>query len=203
MDRRILGVLFILAFFLWIGAGVWTFAHARGGVETAAYSVVDRHGKFEVRDYPALAVVRTPLDPAATGNAMNGSFQRLYAYLRGENVRAEKIAMTAPILVERSAADGTMSFILPRAVAPDAPAPTGPGVAAATIPAGRYAILRYTGGRDRKSEEAALARLRDRLPRLHWIAEGEPRFAYYDPPWVPFFLRRNEVLLPVHVAPGQ
>lgn len=26
---------------------------------------------------------------------------------------------------------------------------------------------------------------------------GRPRFARYDPPWTPWFLRRNEVVIPV------
>jgi hypothetical protein len=29
------------------------------------------------------------------------------------------------------------------------------------------------------------------------VATGEPVFAYYDPPWTPGFMRRNEVMIPV------
>jgi len=33
----------------------------RGGYETAPYRVAQAHGRFEVRDYPALTVVETPV----------------------------------------------------------------------------------------------------------------------------------------------
>src|ERR1700744_643374 len=116
MDRRILGVLFILAFFFWIAAGVWTVCHARSG-ETPLYTVLARHGKFEVRDYPALRLVSPPLAPVAAGGRMNGSFNRLAAYLHGENSAGQKIAMVSPVLLERGPGDGaSMAFILPRDV---------------------------------------------------------------------------------------
>ena len=29
---------------------------------------------------------------------------------------------------------------------------------------------------------------------------AKPIFAYYDPPWIPVFLRRNEVLIKINVS---
>jgi hypothetical protein len=32
------------------------------------------------------------------------------------------------------------------------------------------------------------------------VAHGEPIWARYDPPWKPWFLRHNEVLIPVEAG---
>jgi hypothetical protein len=45
---------------------------------------------------------------------------------------------------------------------------------------------------NRKAKE-----LRDFLDRFHFKSEGEPVYAYYNPPWTLPFLRRNEVQIAV------
>jgi hypothetical protein len=36
-----------------------------------------------------------------------------------------------------------------------------------------------------------------KLIGLGYRVSGEPRWARYDPPWKPWFLRRNEVIVPI------
>lgn len=154
-------------------------------IETPAYTVLTRDGAFEVRDYPALTVVRT--------ESGDGDFMRLFRYISGGNEEGRKIAMTAPVLVSQSGDRPGMSFILPREITA-APDPTDRAVRSDEIPAGRFAVYRYSGGRNESNERQA----RDQL--LGWIeARGlevsdQPFYGYYDPPWIPPFLRRNEVL---------
>jgi hypothetical protein len=33
------------------------------------------------------------------------------------------------------------------------------------------------------------------------VGQGDPVFAYYDPPWTPAFLRRNEVMFRIEHGP--
>jgi len=40
-----------------------------------------------------------------------------------------------------------------------------------------------------------LARLQSRLERERLTALSGPVYGYFDPPWTPAFLRRNEVML--------
>ncbi len=213
MDRRILGVLFILSFFAWIGSAVWFFGHSRGGAETPSYLPVERHGKFEVRDYPALELIQTPLASAVGEKAMNESFRRLVSYLRRGNASSEKIPMTAPVLVNPGPAiepntspfpypaPASISIILPQVVVQaGAPAPQAEGVTLVPQPEGRFAVLRYSGSRDAVSEARAADRIGNWLQVHHWEAEASPIFAYYDPPWIPPVFRRNEVWVRVHSA---
>jgi hypothetical protein len=32
---------------------------------------------------------------------------------------------------------------------------------------------------------------------------GEPIWARYDPPWKPWFMRRNEILIPIEMPPAR
>ena len=62
--------------------------------------------------------------------------------------------------------------------------------------------MRFGGWSDAKNEQRAVAKLRKWLDEHKIAARGAPVFAYYDPPWTPPFLRRNEVMVGVSEAVG-
>ena len=64
-----------------------------------------------------------------------------------------------------------------------------------TLPAGRFAVLRFKGSQKSAAPGKALNELRSLLDEKNLTPSGPPRFAYYDPPWTPQSLRRNEVML--------
>ena len=156
--------------------------------ETPDYKVLLQDGKFEVREYPALTLVRT-----ASGD---GDFMRLFRYISGGNDAEQKIAMTAPVLMKHEGDNTGMSFIVPKEVAVKAvPAPKDSAVMMDSLPAGQFAVYRYSGGRNEANEQEALAKLRAWTGKKGLEVTGEPLFGYYDPPWIPPFMRRNEVML--------
>jgi hypothetical protein len=159
-------------------------------IETPDYKVVSTDGKFQVRDYPAMTVARTAMG--------DGDFMRLFRYISGGNEAEQKIAMTAPVLVQHKGEESGMSFVVPREVAAaKAPAPKAAEVSVDTMPAARFAVFTYSGLRTDKTEADALGKLRVWMEKKNLKAEGEPVFAYYDPPWTLPFMRRNEVMLRV------
>lgn len=156
--------------------------------ETPDYKLLIQDGKFEVREYPKLTLVRT--------TAGDGDFMRLFRYISGQNEAGQKIAMTAPVLMNNESGNTGMSFIVPREVAAgNVPAPTDTSVAVDALPAGRFAVYRFSGGRNALNEEKALGKLREWTQERRLETAGEPLFGYYNPPWIPTFLRRNEVML--------
>ena len=158
--------------------------------ETPDYKVLVEDGKFEVREYPALTLVRT-----ASGD---GDFMRLFRYISGGNEDEQKIAMTAPVLMKHEGEDTGMSFIVPKDVAAkEVPVPKDSAVVMDSLPAGRFAVYRYSGGRNEANEQEALGKLRGWIGKQQLKTEGAPLFGYYDPPWIPPFMRRNEVMLRV------
>ncbi|MGB8169274.1 MAG: heme-binding protein [Chthoniobacteraceae bacterium] len=170
----------------------WLVSTSRAATETPDYKVIRTEGKFEIRDYPALTVATTPM---GDGN-MDGGFGQLFRFITGKNEAAEKIAMTAPVLIETAKDRKTMSFIMPaKAVEKGVPKPAGESVTLEKIAAARYAVLRFDGGRSAGNEKSAIEKLNAWLDGKKFSRKSEPIFAYYDPPWTPTFLRRNEVMV--------
>lgn len=158
--------------------------------ETADYKVTSQDGKFEIRDYPALKVART--------TSGQGDFMRLFRYISGNNEGGQKIAMTAPVLIRHEGEKQGMSFFMPRDVAAGAvPKPTDGAVELDAFGPGHFAVARFSGGRNPANESKALEALRRWMASQQLQPDGAPIFAYYDPPWIPGFLRRNEVMLRV------
>ena len=166
----------------------------RAGYESAPYQVVRSDKKFQVRDYPALTVVETPM--AAGGNGGDGSFNRLFRFITGGNETKQKIAMTTPVFMSGSETNATMAFVLPAKLKSGAvPQPSDDTVTVRELAAGRFAVLRYSGGRNAKKEAESLARLKAWMETERLSVLSPPVYGYFDPPWTPAFLRRNEVML--------
>jgi len=166
---------------------------SRAGYESAPYHIVRSVGGFELRDYPALKVVETPMD----GRTGDGSFGRLFGFISGRNADGKKIAMTTPVFLSGNQTARTMAFVLPAEYA-SAPVP-GPGdqaVAVRELPACRFAVLRFSGPRNSTKEEEALLLLKNWMAAENLPVLGAPVYAYFDPPWTPGALRRNEVMVP-------
>lgn len=171
----------------------------RDDYETATYTVAKQDREYEIRDYPELKTVVTSTaqkDGEKANN--NGQFMQLFRYISGENANKSKIAMTTPVFMDRSASEHKMSFVLPAAVAKaEAPAPKNTNVKLEAIPARKMAVIRYSGAGNQENEKAHESKLREWMKEQGLEATGDPVVAYYDPPFTPLKLRRNEVLIPV------
>ncbi len=166
----------------------------RASYESAPYHVVRADGQYEVRDYPALTIVETPMASVAQG--ADGSFNRLFRFITGGNDAHEKIAMTTPVFMAGSASNRTMAFVMPaKMTTTQVPKPVDAQLAVRELPPGRFAVWRFNGRRSGKNEAEALGRLQARMAQEQLPAESPPVYAYFDPPWTPGFLRRNEVMI--------
>lgn len=186
--------------------------------EQQPYDVVAQHPGFELRRYPAHAVAEVVVD-GTFERAGNQAFRDLAGYIGGQNAGGTKvemtapvvqeapsrIAMTAPVLQEVGEDPGryVVAFVLPAGYSADtAPRPSNsrvtirqvePQLAAATRAPGRWTRASYT--------EAETA-LRASVQAAGFVITGPLRYARFDPPWKPFFLRRNEVVAPVQPSPA-
>lgn len=167
---------------------------------------------IEIRRYPEHVLAETRV-PGPFGAAGNRAFRFLFSYISGENVRKEPIAMTAPVIQsatppaasERIAmtapvtqqADGDeflVAFVLPAAMtAASAPTPTDPHVRLRTVPARLSATIRFTGRWTDSSIARQLSTLLETVSAAGMTTIGEPRFARFDPPYTPWFMRHHEI----------
>jgi hypothetical protein len=164
-------------------------------VETAKYDVVLKDGEFEVRLYPKMLLV------SATGS--DGSqFSRLFKYISGGNKSKSKIAMTSPVLTSEKIAmtapvistGGSMSFVVPSKYdLGTVPEPTDPSVSIEEAPERHVATLRFRGFAWRDAVREKTGRLLEWLSINGIRSKGDPFLMQYNPPFIPGFLRRNEV----------
>jgi len=185
-----------------VAAGLAGCQATRAGYESAPYTVVRSDGKFELRDYPTLTVVETPM-AVGSRDGEDGSFMRLFRFITGGNDAKQKIVMTTPVLMSGGGTNATMAFVMPKKMSADAgPKPNAPEVSVAEIPGGEFAVLRYSGGRSAANQSDKLAQLRAWLARENLTSDGTLIYGYFDPPWTPAFLRRNEVMLRTDRSPA-
>lgn len=167
---------------------------SRSAYESAPYRVVRTAGQFEVRDYPPLTLVETSMNGPNQG--ADGSFNRLFTFITGGNASKQKIAMTTPVFMTSNESNATMAFVMPQKLnLSEVPQPLDSAVGVRELPPGRFAVLRFQGGRNARNEAAALQGLKDWMKTEGLSGLPPPVFAYFDPPWTPGFLRRNEVML--------
>jgi hypothetical protein len=187
-----------------------------GAIEEAAYSIVESHGELELRDYEDRILVETVVE-GTFDEAGNRAFRRLFNYISGDNrsrtkidmtapvtqeAHSEKIEMTAPVTQEAGDGGWRIAFLLPSSYSWDtAPEPTDERVSLRLVPGRRMAAIRFSGrwGEPRFLEHEE--RLRDFIAAQGLEITGETEYARYDPPFKPWFLRRNEVLIPIATTP--
>ena len=182
------------------------------GIEKAKYTVIEKEGKFEIRQYPSYTIAETIVEDSFD-NAGNIAFRRLFDYISGQNRSkesiamtapvnqvdsSEKIAMTAPVNQQKSEDMWSVSFIMPsKYTIKTLPQPLDPNITLREIPPCKMAALRYSGTWSRKRYEAKKSLLEQFISNKKLQIIGEAIFARYDPPFQLWFLRRNEVLIPV------
>ena len=77
------------------------------------------------------------------------------------------------------------------------PEPNDARVRLRSVPAQWQAAIRYSGTWSQERYEEKLGLLRDWMAQQKLQPTGEPTFARYNPPMMPWFLRKNEILIPV------
>ena len=169
---------------------------ARNAYEAAEYKTLDQEGQFEIREYPELMLATTSMKVASQGE--DGSFMRLFRYIRGANDSEQKVAMTTPVFMETEAGDaqGRMGFVLPKQVAGQrVPVPSNQDVQILKRTGGRFAAVRFAGRMNTESVAKAEQKLREWINARELVGDGDAEVAGYDPPWTPGPFRRNEVLI--------
>jgi hypothetical protein len=181
-------------------------------IEEAAYKVLKSIGKFEIREYVPHILAETVVE-GDLEEAGNKAFRKLFSYISGANrscnkmamtapvsqaKSGEKIQMTAPVNQQRAQDKWAVSFTMPASCTLETlPVPDDPQITLRLVAARRMATVCYSGLWSEKNY------LQNKLELESWIRErgimvtGDPVWARYNPPFIPWFLRRNEILIPV------
>jgi hypothetical protein len=183
--------------------------------EEPKYRIEREYGSFEVRVYEPTVVAETVVT-GSFGDGSSEGFRRLAGYIFGGNDGSRKIAMTspvgaepargtkgtaiamtAPVGSEKTAEGWVVSFTMPASFTlKTLPVPDDARVRLRAVPARRVAAMRFSGTWGAEKFEAVAAKLASDAREAGLVpGDAPPVFARYDPPWTPWFLRRNEVLI--------
>ena len=180
--------------------------------EEAKYKVIIKDGEFELRQYEPQIVAETIVegDFAEVGNE---GFRRLFKYISGNNSKkqsipmtapvsqtqsSEKIEMTAPVNMEEVGGKWRITFLMPSEYTMETlPAPLDARVELKELSARLVAAIRYSGTWSRNRYQEKKTQLYEMIKKRDLKPTGVAIFARYDSPFKLWFLRRNEVLIPV------
>ena len=181
-------------------------------IEEPDYEVIRTLDNVELRQYAPYVVAEVVVN-ATADEAGTQAFPILAGSIFGKNKGDRKLPMTAPVTqtaapmkmemtapVTQAAVAGGMrvQFVLPKGVTlASAPEPLDPRVQLRVVPASQWAAIRYSGTWSQSNYEEHLALLKAVLEKAGVATQGEPVLARYDPPFKPWFLRRNEIWLAV------
>jgi len=203
--KSIIAFLLFPLFFLSITGNVMA-------TEEARYAVLEKEGHFELRQYEPCIAAETLVegDFDEVGNA---GFRRLFRYISGDNQakmpismtspvaqekRSEKISMTAPVTQQKESKDWSIAFIMPAEYTMDTlPIPNDARITLRAIPARLLAAISYSGTWSESRYEEHKALLDKMVSERKLRTAGEYIYARYNPPFTLWFMRRNEVLVPV------
>ena len=184
-----------------------------GTIEEPKYKIIEAEGDFEIREYAPRIVAET-LVSEAFDRAPNVGFRRLADYILGNNEskqsiamtspvaqepQSEKIAMTAPVGQERAKDNlWVITFTMPSSYTMETlPKPKNPEVKLKQLPPAKFAVIKFSGFNRAKTVEEKTNELNAWLKARSTKAKGQAIYARYNPPWTPWFLRRNELLIEI------
>ncbi|MCR9140962.1 MAG: heme-binding protein [bacterium] len=196
-------------------AGFLFFTGGLMAIEEPEYTVIKENDGYEIREYKPVVAIETEVE-ADFEEAGNRAFRRLFNYIDGDNQSQTKVSMTAPVTqsaqnsesekiamtapVTQSQRDGkfVIRFILPSKFTIDtAPKPNNPDVQLAEVPTRRYAVYTYSGFWSKSGYDEGLAKLKAALNKGGVEYKDEPVWSRYNSPFSLWFLRRNEIWLPI------
>jgi hypothetical protein len=202
MKTTLLNVLIALTITFAVGK-----AHS---IEEPKYVVVRQYQGFEVREYAPYLVAEVSV-PGPASEAGNQGFKLLAAYIFGKNKGDRKIDMTAPVTQTAEPREIAMTapvtqigdgvgfivqFSMPKEFnLSTIPEPIDPSVRLREEPGGRFAVIQYSGTWSESNYTEHLTKLREAVSAANVSTRGEPIYARYNAPFVPWFMRRNEIWL--------
>ncbi len=159
--------------------------------ETPDYEVLIRDGHIEVRRYRSFWLMRYESDRDAKADQ---AFRTLFRYIQSDNREKEKMAMTAPVLRQGEDIE-SLSFIVPSSHVETIPQPNDPRLSAHEVKAGLFAAITFHGGWSDERLDKYKRKLLEWLNIRGYDHSDQVFTAFYDPPFMPSPLRKNEILI--------
>jgi len=164
-------------------------------IQEPKYTLIKQENAFELRHYQSYTLVEAK-DSDLRGYS---GFQLAFDFIQGENNRNQKISMTAPV-VNQLNEEGvtTTAFVMPPQMKfDDVPEPSIANLKKVFIPEKLIAVIRFSFSPKMEMIKKYEHSLLEWIDKENYIVTGALQLARYNPPFIPGFLKRNELWLEV------
>ncbi len=186
-------IIWIAGSVLILGGVISFFSFRFKGIETPNYKVIKTLGDVEIREYPQMILAQTKLGGSRYDSNGNKGFGTVANYIFGGNQQQQKIAMTAPVIMNMSDTEASMSFVMPsKYQLAELPTPNTTAVSLVSQDSMKLAVLRF-GGFSSDEKIAKNAQILTQVLKDNNIrTKGSLLYMGYNAPW-DLINRRNEV----------
>jgi hypothetical protein len=163
-------------------------------IESAKFTLIKKERDFEVRVYDEIALAMSKENDFRGYSGFNEAFD----YISGSNDQNRKISMTTPVINDLNQDSMTMAFVMPSDIPFESlPKPRSNRLSMIKKENMAFASIRFSGTvcptllEKKKKELTEWMSANDLIPgSVIWLAR-------YNPPFIPGFLKHNEVLISV------
>jgi hypothetical protein len=190
---------------------ILSFNIAAYSYEEPKYKVLESEKNIEIRQYNECVVAEVCVDGDKKKGLEEG-FHLLANYIYGNNrrrikapiikaksppsvdttdeslYRSESIPMTAPVTACSTKSTYTLDTL---------PSPDNKRVKLVQLKSEKFAVLKFSGSSSKKYFDKKAVELQKYLDSNKLEATSPETDAYFNPPWIPPFLRRNEVMFSI------
>jgi hypothetical protein len=169
-------------------------------VEKVHYQLIKKIMNVEIRKYPEMIIA------VVEGHDNDSGFGLLFDYITGNNIKQQKIPMTAPVITSERISmtapvitkDKYMAFVLPSIYSKETvPTPKNTGIKIKIQPKKTFAVLRFSGKTSPHRTQQHINKLLQILEMKKIKTQDDPILMRYNSPFTPGFIRRNEIAVEI------
>jgi hypothetical protein len=196
---------------------IFCLTHSGMALEEPKYNVLKENENIEIREYSSFLVAEIIVS-SEFEEAGNDAFSSLAGYIGGENINQESIEMAAPVNQEKvksanqeiemtapvsqeymASGQYRIAFVMPsRFTLATLPKPKDEQIRLREVPIKKVAVIRYSGTWSEENYQEHELLLYDFLSEKGYRIKGKPIWARYDPPFMPWLFRRNEIMIEIY-----
>jgi hypothetical protein len=163
--------------------------------EEPDYIVLKKESEIEIRQYKNFLTASIETD-GDRKEAISKGFRFLFKYISGENKNKESISMTIPVMQKSSGNNKwNISFVVPKKFdLKNVPQPDNINIQIKNSLNLKVIAITFSGLFSDGNIEENETKLRNYIKERGIQIEEPAIFAVYNAPWIPWFLKRNEVM---------
>lgn len=162
-----------------------------GLFETIQYQVIKKNNQIEIRQYDDYFLASTM---TAVNSSLDSGFNNVFLYISGENKDHQKISMTTPVVTYEENQKLVTGFYVPSKYSKqNIPAPKDDTVFINEVKKSFYVVIRFKGSWKPQVFEKYHQILLKYINDNHLVIKSPKMIMRYQPPFIPSFLRRNEI----------